>query len=157
MGRAPRPTPRHPCSRRQLLTGRRQDDRGQITVIVVTLIVSLMAFGGLILDGGLALAAKITALGQAQEAARAGAQAVDLAAYRAHGTVRLDADHARRLAADYLQAAGATGTVTATAESVTVTVTDAQPTRLLTLVGVNEVSVTASGSAEPEPGLPPPS
>ncbi|MEO3852607.1 hypothetical protein ABGB09_34160 [Streptomyces sp. B8F3] len=157
MGKAHGRDHRHRRAWWQALTLRRHDDRGQITAFVVTLIAGLLAFGGLILDGGLALATKINALGQAQEAARAGAQAVDLAAYRAHGTVRLEPDQARRLATDYLQAAGATGTVTATEESVTVTVTDVQSARLLTLVGVDEFRVTASGSAEPEPGLPPPS
>lgn len=157
MRRPHRPVPRKPRPQRAIraAVGRVpwRDDRGQITAFVVVLMVALMGFGGLILDGGLALAAKIEALGQAQEAARAGAQAVDLATYRETGAVRLDPDQARHLAQDYLNAADATGTVTATEETVTVTVTAHQPTYLLDFV--TELTVTASGSAEPEPGLAP--
>jgi hypothetical protein len=135
---------------------RRRDwrsDRGQISAFVVTLMATLLLFGGLVLDGGLALAAKVNAIGQAQEAARAGAQAIDLDAFREDGTIRLDPDHARALAQDYLNAAGAHGTVRATTTEVTVTITHDQPTQLLQIAGLTELSVTASGTARPEPGV----
>ncbi|MDT0321458.1 hypothetical protein [Streptomyces millisiae] len=131
---------------------RRFDDRGQLTPFVVTMFAALVMFAGLALDPGMAIAAKIRAIGQAQEAARAGAQAIDLSAYRADGSVRLDAEQAHQLAQTYLRQADADGTITVTEDTVTVTVTAHQPTQLLQLLGVDELTVTASGTAQPQPG-----
>jgi Flp pilus assembly protein TadG len=129
------------------------DERGQVTVFVVVIATAVLLFAGLVLDGGLALSAKTRALGQAQEAARAGAQALDLTAYRADGRVRLVPDQARQLALDYLSAAGATGTVTADGSTVTVTVTATESTQLLLLVGVDTIQVSSTGSAQPARGV----
>ncbi|AGP58315.1 TadE/TadG family type IV pilus assembly protein [Streptomyces rapamycinicus] len=129
------------------------DDRGQITVFVVVITALVVLFAGLAVDGGLALTAKIRALGEAQEAARAGAQAIDLSAYRANGTVRLEPDQARALARRYLAAVGDTGTVTATEQMVTVAVTVRQPTQLLQAAGIEELAVTSSGTARPRHGV----
>lgn len=126
----------------------RRDD-GQATVFVVLITVTVLMFAGLVLDGGLALAAKVRAIGEAQEAARRGAQALDLAAYRAHGTLRLIPDHARDLAQHHLAATGDASTVTATSETVTVTVTARSSTQLLRVVGIQSFKVSASGSAHP--------
>ncbi|WP_059007932.1 TadE/TadG family type IV pilus assembly protein [Streptomyces specialis] len=128
-------------------------DRGQITAFVLPLMATLMAMAGLALDGGLALAAQVRALGEAQEAARAGAQGIDLAAYRADGTLRLDPAQARQLAENYLSDVGTEGAVSATQEKVTVTVTAVQDTQLLDLIGVETLTVTASGAAQPQPGI----
>lgn len=130
-----------------------RDDRGQITAFVVVFTAAVVMFAGLVLDGGLSLAAKIRALGEAQEAARAGAQALDLAAYRRDGTVRLVPAQARALALRYLAATGDQGTVTATPEAVTVTVTARQHTQLLNLAGLHTLTVTATGSAHPVRGI----
>jgi putative Flp pilus-assembly TadE/G-like protein len=128
-------------------------DSGQITVFVVVSAFTMVLFAGLALDGGLALAAKIRALGQAQEAARSGAQAIDLDAYRADGTLRLTPDQARTRALRYLASTGTTGTVQVTAQTVTVTVTAHQPTQLLDLAGLDELTVTGSGTAHPRRGI----
>jgi hypothetical protein len=63
-------------------------DSGQITAMAVVMMAALFLLAGLVLDGGLTLAARERVLGLAQEAARAGAQAVDLAVYRQNGTLR---------------------------------------------------------------------
>jgi hypothetical protein len=130
-------------------------DGGQITVFVVVLTVAVVMFAGLVLDGGLALAAKVRAIGEAQEAARNGAQALDLAAYRADGTVRLVPGQARTLAQDYLGSTGDTGTVTVTSDpaTVTVTVTARQHTQFLGLLGLDSLTVTGTGSAHPVYGV----
>lgn len=128
-------------------------DRGQITAFVVPLVAALLMLGGLGLDGGLALAAKTRALGHAQEAARAGAQALDLAAYRTDGTVRLDPDQARQRALAYLHDSGVSGTATATEDDVTVTVTTDYATQLLWALGLDTLTVTATGTARPQPGI----
>ncbi|MEV0225227.1 hypothetical protein [Streptomyces sp. NPDC050704] len=130
-----------------------RDDSGQITVFVVLLAAAVVMFAALVLDGGLALAAKVRAIGEAQEAARSGAQAIDLTAYRQDGTLRLVPGEARRRAQAYLASTGDTGTVAVTADTVTVTVTAHQRTQLLGLLGVETLSVTATGSAHPVRGV----
>ncbi|MFG1667637.1 hypothetical protein [Streptomyces sp. Y7] len=139
--------------RRAGLRGRARRDEGQITVFVVPLTVAVVMFAGLVLDGGLALAARARAMGEAQEAARNGAQALDLAAYRADGSVRLIPEQARALAEAYLASTPDTGRVSVTNDTVTVTVTAQQKTQLLDLIGLGTLTVTGTGSAHPVYGV----
>lgn len=128
-------------------------DRGQVTAFVTVLAVAILALAGLTLDGGLALAAKVSATGQAQAAARAGAQAVDLARYRASGELVLIPDQARAAATAFLTEASATGTVTVTSDTVAVVVTTDQPTQILGAVGIRSLTVHGSGSAHIRQGV----
>ncbi|GAB3474250.1 TadE/TadG family type IV pilus assembly protein [Amycolatopsis cihanbeyliensis] len=140
-------------SRRPALDRLHTDQDGRVTAFVVIIVTAILLFAGLVLDGGLALAAKIRALGEAQEAARAGAQEIDLAAYRTDGTLRLAPYQASAAARDYLAAAGRTGSVSVAGNTVNVTVTVSQSTQLLDLVGIGSITVTASGHAEPQRGI----
>ncbi|MEU6351109.1 hypothetical protein ABZ896_17515 [Streptomyces sp. NPDC047072] len=124
-----------------------------MTPFIVILAVAIVMFAGLVADGGLALAAKVRAIGEAQEAARAGAQALDLATYRTSGTVRLVPGQAHALARAYLGSTGDAGTVTVNDDTVTVTVTVHQRTQLLGLLGVDSLTVTGTGSAHPARGV----
>ncbi|UIX34302.1 MULTISPECIES: pilus assembly protein TadG-related protein [unclassified Streptomyces] len=135
------------------LRGLAHDENGQVTPFVVILALAIVMFAGLVLDGGLALAAKVRAMGEAQEAARSGAQALDLAAYRDSSTVRLVPGQARTLAQTYLATTGDTGTVTVAGDTVTVTVTAHQNTQLLGLLGLDSLTVTGTGSAHPARGI----
>ncbi|MCP2338915.1 hypothetical protein [Actinomadura rupiterrae] len=128
-------------------------DAGRISAFVVVMSAALVLVAGLVLDGGLVLAARARALGQAQEAARAGAQAIDLAAYRQRGQVVLDPGRAEAAARAYLTGAGATGTVTATGQHVTVTITRVQHLQILPLVGLTSITVHATGTARPAHGI----
>jgi len=131
----------------------RADEDGRVTAFVVVLVTAVIAFSGLVLDGGLALAGKIRAIGEAQEAARAGAQAIDLSAYRASGALRLVPAQATSFAHQYLAAAGRSGFVTVTENTVTVTVSDTHHSILLGVVGVDSITVTGTGQAEPQRGI----
>jgi len=127
-------------------------DAGQVTAFVTVLMLALLVMLGLVTDGGRALAAHVRAANEAQEAARAGAQAVDLAAYRRDGTVRLDPARAETRVRDYITATGDTLTTLAVdADQVTVTVTRTEPTRLLTLAGLASVRASGTGTARAEP------
>ncbi|WP_405956896.1 pilus assembly protein TadG-related protein [Streptomyces phaeochromogenes] len=130
-----------------------RDDDGQVNAFIVVFAVAVVMFAGLVLDGGLALATKVRALGEAQEAARAGAQALDLAAYREHNIVRLAPDRARTRAQEYLAATDDSGTVAVTADTVTVTVTVQQRTQLLGVLGMDFLTVTGTGTAHPVRGV----
>ncbi|TDV44163.1 pilus assembly protein TadG-related protein [Actinophytocola oryzae] len=128
----------------------RTADRGTVTAFVATLLLALIVLTGLVLDSGLALATKIRADGQAEAAARAGAQALDLTAYRATGAITLVPDQAVHNAQAHLAAQGAMGTVAVAGDSVTVTITASQPTQLLGLIGITSLTVHGDGSARPQ-------
>jgi Flp pilus assembly protein TadG len=132
-------------------------DRGQITAFVAVVAVGLLALAGLVVDGGRALAAKSRAISLAAEAARAGAQQLDLTTYRTTGTRQLDPAAARFHADAYLTAndADARSDVTATTATVTVTVTISTDTALLGLVGVTTLTVTGTATARPTSSLTP--
>jgi len=130
-----------------------QDENGRVTAFVVVFVAAVIAFSGLVLDGGLALADKIRAIGEAQEAARAGAQAIDLSAYRTSGALHLVPAQATTLAHQYLAAAGHSGTVSVIDNTVKVTVAVSQPTQLLGLIGIGSITVTGSGQAQPQRGI----
>ncbi len=105
---------------------------------------------GLVLDGGLTLAAKVQAIDEAQAAARAGAQAIDIPTYRATGQITLDPAQATTDAEDYLAAAGHSGTVTVNGDQVTVTVSITQPMQILSIGGIDHLTVTGTGTATAE-------
>ena len=122
-------------------------DAGQVTPFVVLLSVALLAVAGLVLDAGLAISSKVQALDIAQSAARAGAQQLDLYAYRTTGVTRLDTGRAASAARSWLASAGVTGDASATATTVTVTVRRTSRTQILQLVGVRGLHVSATATA----------
>ena len=128
-------------------------DSGQITVFVVVMAAALILVAGLVLDGGLTLAARERALGEAQEAARAGAQAINLATYRRNGTLVLNSGQAVADAQRYLAATGYQGSVQVTGNVVTVDVTATQRMQILDAAGLGAITVHASASATPERGI----
>ncbi len=123
------------------------DDSGRVSAFVVVVSVALIAFAGLVLDAGLALSAKVQALDAAQAAARAGAQQLNLTAYRTSNVAELDPPQAEAAARGWLQAANLQGTVTATTTTVTVTVHRTHQTQLLQLIGVRSLEVSATATA----------
>lgn len=135
------------------LRGRCGDtESGMVTAFVVVFSLALIMMAGLVLDGGLTLAAKIQAIDDAQAAARAGAQAINIPTYRANGQITLDPTEAVTDAQRYLASTGHTGTVSVNGEQVTVTVSITQPMQILSLAGINHLTVTGTGSATAEQG-----
>ena len=104
-------------------------DRGSITAYLLIMTVALVVLAGLVLDGGAALTAHGTAADTAQQAARAGADALDEQSLRASAPAGLTTNPAaaREAAAAVLAAADVTGDITVTGS--TVTVTAAPPSR----------------------------
>jgi len=132
---------------RRQLSRRLREESGQVTAFVVVFAAALLLMAGLVIDGGLALAAKVRAVDEAQAAARAGAQALDLRAYRLSNTVVLDPARAAAAARAYLAATGDSGQVRVAGDRVIVTVSIAQSTQILGLVGLHSLTVTGSGAA----------
>jgi hypothetical protein len=127
-------------------------ESGMVTAFVVVFTLALLVMAGLVLDGGLALSAKVQAIDDAQAAARAGAQAIDIPLYRSTGQITLDPTQAAADAEQYLAQSGHTGTVTVTRDQVSVTVTISQPTQLLSLAGIGHITVSGAGTATAEQG-----
>ncbi|MFI1955999.1 pilus assembly protein TadG-related protein [Streptomyces xinghaiensis] len=134
--------PPHTWSR--LPTG---EDRGQVAVFVVGVFATLWLFAGIVVDGGLALAGKARALDVAQEAARTGAQQLDLSHLRSAGDIRLVRDRAAAAARAHVAATGDNGRAQVKGNTVTVHVTHHQPTQILQLIGLRTLTVTATGTA----------
>jgi Flp pilus assembly protein TadG len=92
---------------------------------------ALVMVAGMAYDGGQVISAHNAARNDAEQAARAGAQQIDLTHLRKTNEPRLDTAKAESAALDYLAQSGATGTVAVADASVTVTVTRVQPLRIL--------------------------
>ena len=133
--------------------GRVQDesDRGSITAYLLIMTVALVLMAGLVLDGGAALTAHGTAADTAQQAARAGADALDDTSLRTTTPAGLTANPAaaRTAAAAVLAAAGVTGEVTVAGTTVTVTAHATRPTAILAIAGITQVGGTATATAVP--------
>lgn len=133
---------------------RRQDpdqgDRGSIALYYAIVAVAALMMAGLVIDGGNALATRQRAADVATQAARAGADALVPASLRdTAGGVSLQADPAaaQQAASSVLAAAGATGSITVEGGSVSVTATIQKRTAVLSAVGVNDISQTATATA----------
>jgi hypothetical protein len=107
-----------------------------------------LLLAALLFDGAAAMTAKASALQVAQQAARAGADQIDVAALRNTGQLQLDPAAAEAAALEWLEQADATGSVTATTEQVAVIVTVTQPTVLLGAVGITTFTLSATATAE---------
>lgn len=129
------------------------NERGSVTMFVVVFTVALLMVAGLVIDGGYTLAAHRRAFNEAEAAARAGAQAIDLDALRATGNAVLDPDAARARAEDYLARTGHRGFVEVDGDTVRVRVEFRQPMVLLSIVGVGPLDINGDGSARAVRGV----
>jgi Flp pilus assembly protein TadG len=128
------------------MTTGRERGGGAVTVPMAVAMLALLAVVGLAVDGARAVQQIATADAIAEEAGRAGGQALDMVALQ-RGQVAVDTAVARAAVQAYLADAGASGEVTVLApDRIRVEVTLSAPTVLLGLVGIPEI--TASGSAE---------
>ena len=126
-----------------------RDDRGSLTLFALVLALGLLSMTGLVVDGGANLTAQRRANHLAEQAARAGAQAVDIGALRAGGSPALAARAATSTAHAYLAAAGPpAGQVVVHGDSIEVTITRSQHTAILGLLGIDQLTVTGHGSAQ---------
>ena len=132
---------------RQRLRG--QDvERGAIGAFLAVLVPGLLLIIGLAVDGGAKVAATQRANAIADEAARAGGQALDVSAALA-GDVRVDPAAAVAAAQNYLERNGVQGAVTVVdGDTLTVTTTITEPTAFLGLIGIQTMTVEGSGTAD---------
>lgn len=107
------------------------DERGSITGFVAVIATALVMVAGMAYDGGQVIHAHNAARNDAEQAARAGAQQIDITHLRQTSEPRLDPDEAEAAALDYLAQVGATGTASVDGADITVTVTRTQSLHIL--------------------------
>lgn len=138
-------------TRRSLARGR--SDAGNASIVLVLITPALFGVAGLVVDGGRAINARQLAASQAEQAARAAADAVDVDAVRAGTGLVIDPLAAGAAAQRYLTAAGASGAVEVGMGTVTVTVSATTRTAFFAVIGVDQISVTAEATARPARGV----
>lgn len=130
------------------MTGSR-DERGTVTAFVAAFTFALLAVVGLVIDGGYLLAERQRAYDEADAAARAAAQAIDIDALRSDGTVAIDEAEAQRRVDAFLESTGHRGVVGIEGGEVTVRLSYLQPLVLLDAFGVGPATISAVGRATP--------
>ena len=153
----------HPVDRlvRCLASLRGHGERGSILPVVPVMALAMLMIAGLVIDASRQLNARSQAVAFAEEAARAGAQAV-----RNEQPLQLDRDEARANVADYCSTVLGRGYVTR-CELVDITAAPDGPPRplvvvvqvrttipatLLGMVGVRTLTAAGEGRAEPVEG-----
>jgi hypothetical protein len=126
-------------------------ERGSVTAFVVVMATAFILAAGLVIDGGLALAGKTTALDEAQQAARTAATALAQGPLR-QGQIVVDTGPALADAQAYITATGDTGTVTLNGTLIHAHVVHRQHTQILNLFGVGEITVSGDATARIESG-----
>jgi Flp pilus assembly protein TadG len=104
------------------MKGNTVNERGAVSTFLAVLALALLMAAGLAIDGGRKVNALSEASHLADNAARAGAQAVDLDTLRTTGTLQLQPDEAVVRVDQYLAPLGHTADVTVTGDTVTVTI-----------------------------------
>ena len=123
-------------------------ERGSLTLMLAALFIALLAMAGIVVDGGAKLNQAEYAASVAQEAARAGAGMVNQAHAYSTGSFAVDRGQALTEARDYIAAAGVQGTVsTAGPDSIRVTVMVTEPTKILSIIGIDTMTSTGSATA----------
>lgn len=127
-----------------------RSERGSLSPFVAVVALALVMVTGMVYDGGQVLAAQARARDIAGNAARAGAQELDLDALRADGIALLAGDRARAAAQAFLADAHVDGTVEVAAGHIVVTVRFVHQMRILP---VPDRQIVASERARPVAGV----
>lgn len=135
------------------------NERGSLSLMIIVLFAALAALAGIVVDGGAKLTGDENAAAVAQEAARAGATSVDTSRAYATGTFSVDQQQAVSAARGYLSAEGYRQYTVAIdgAAAIRVTVRITEPTRVLSLIGLDSFTCTGTAIASLVTGVTGPS
>jgi len=124
-------------------------ERGSLTLMLAVLFVALLALAGIVIDGGAKLAAAENATSVAQEAARAGAGIVSKTTAYSRGVFVVSQAAAVGAAQQFLSDSGYHGTVSPVgANSIRVSVRITAPTRVLSIINIDSMTVTGTATAQ---------
>lgn len=133
---------------------RARGERGSATVFVLGFATVLMVGAGLVVDGGLALNKRSQLTDDAEQAARVGANAIDIPTLRNRNVVAIDEGQAVSQATAFLAARGYTNIdVRVNGIQVTVSADSKVDTVILGLIGIPSFPVHGDAVAEPETGI----
>ena len=131
----------------------RRDERGSAAIFVIGMSLVLMVCAGLVVDGGLAINARMRVADDAEQAARVAADSIDVDLLRAGGGIVINEPLARQRAAAYLARRGYGAgqyAIDVDGNQVSVDVDDTTQTTLLSLIDVDSYDVHASATSVPE-------
>ncbi|GAA1660630.1 hypothetical protein GCM10009744_62870 [Kribbella alba] len=138
----------------QWLRSRRRSQRGSATVFMLGFAAVLMVGAGLVVDGGLALNKRSQLTDDAEQAARSGANAIDVDTLRGTGVLAVDPAKATAVATDFLSQRGYTNiSVVVNGNEVSTSAEASVDTAILSLVGINTFTVRGDATATPETGI----
>ena len=127
---------------------RGRDERGSISIWMVTSSFVMMVLVGLAVDLGGQVHTQQRARDIAAQAARTGGQQVQAAPAIEGRYLNVDVSAARSAAEAYVSAAGIDGTVSISGgDTITVDVTDTYEPRFLALLGIDHLNVTGTATA----------
>lgn len=137
---------------------RTRSERGAISAMLVTLIVMLFVLAGLVVDGGFAINARQKIYDDAEQAARAAANQIDIETLRATGEIVILEGQARQKAQEYMSARGyppsqVQVSVDDVAGEVTVAARDTVNTTLLQLIFISDFDVEGQAISRPAVGI----
>lgn len=129
------------------MTGRRDSERGSVTLWAVIITSVVLVIMGLVVDGGAQLRAGQRADQVAREAARAAGQAISGDPILGRPGM-VDVSRSRQAANEYLTAAGVAGEVSVDGATITVTTSVVFTPVMLSAFGISSVTVQGSAVAE---------
>lgn len=132
---------------------RRLRERGSASIFVLGMSLVLMVCAGLVVDGGLAINARMRIADDAEQAARAGADAINIEALRDEQGITINPAEASQRASDYLRGRGYADnefTVLPELDRVVVTINDKTETSLLKLINIDDFPINARAVSTPE-------
>jgi Flp pilus assembly protein TadG len=133
-----------------------RSERGAVSVLVIGVAIALFVMAGLVVDGGNAINARQKISDDVEQAARAGADQIDVPTLRQSGIIVVLEGQARAAATSYLAGLGYDAgriSVDVAGNEVTVTAEDTISTQLLTLIGRNTFEVNGEATARPAAGI----
>lgn len=131
------------------MTRTQRNEDGVTALFVVLITTALLAMAGLVIDGGYAMASNRRLTGQAEQAARIGADALNQDSLRDGGDPKVDPSKAVAAAQGYLSQVGAPrAQVDVDGGTVTVTIKSHSNTAILSAVGVTRLPTGGAASAE---------
>jgi Flp pilus assembly protein TadG len=136
---------------------RLRDERGSATVFVIGFAIVLFLCAGLVIDGGLAINKRMRIADDAEQAARIGADSINVSEFRRTETLVIDQQLARQRISGYLADLGyGSGQWAAEVRDgeVAVSVRDTSKTYILSLFGIR-FPVRAAAEAVPDTGQQP--
>ena len=135
---------------------RTRREAGSATVFVLGMSIVLFICAGLVVDGGLAINARMRVADDAEQASRVGADSINLDVLRAGGGIEIDPALAQQRASNYLQDRGygtAQFDVEVDGGTVRVQVRDISETKILRALGIiDQYDVQAGAESVPETG-----